>query len=125
MAFPSAVFQENAVLSQQRDLSGSWGPKKDLFITGAGFWEVDLASSRGCDLPREIAPVADRGFVTALQCHQMEGQWSTAGAGKDGCGFARAVRRRQQGGERLPSASPLWTNFVALNLFWRLAEPLC
>lgn len=68
MAFASSVFQENAVLSQQGGLSGSWGPKKDLFIPGAGFWEVDLASSRGWDLPREIVPVADPGFVTAVQC---------------------------------------------------------
>lgn len=84
MAFASSVFQENAVLSQQGGLSGSWGPEKDLFISEAGFWEVDLASSRGWDLPREIVPVADPGFVTAVQCHQTEGQWSTAVAGKDG-----------------------------------------
>lgn len=73
MAFASSVFQENAVLSQQGGLSGSWGPKKDLFISEAGFWEVDLASSRGWDLPQEIAPLLTLGLSPPCSAIRQRG----------------------------------------------------
>lgn len=124
MAFASSVFQENAVLSQQGGLSGSWGPKKDLFISEAGFWEVDLASSRGWDLPQEIAPLLTLGLSPPCSAIRQRDSgallWLVRMAW-----LCQSSVERQQGGERLPSASPLWTNFMALNLFWRLAQQLC